>query len=115
MGSRAAEQRRGSLPVAGDLPGTGPGRHGLTRAEIGAIVAAQRGACGVCGRPLPPVPHIDHDHAAAARHPHPVSRGCRDCVRGALCRDCNLVLGHARDDAAVLRAAVRWLEERRVR
>ena len=112
--SRRAEQRRGSIPPAGTRP-HGPGRHGLTEGQIAAIVRAQAGACAICGRPLPPVPLIDHDHAAARRHGHPAARGCQYCVRGALCNDCNLVLGYARDSVTTLRAAVRYLEERAVR
>lgn len=108
---RRAAQRRGSLPPAGDVAG-GPGRHGLTAAEIGHLRRAQGGACAVCGRPLPLVPNVDHDHRRAALHPHRTDRGCRYCVRGLTCRDCNLMLGNARDDPRVLRAGADYLEAR---
>lgn len=107
--SRRAEQRRGSLPVAGDVSG-GPGRHGLSTKQIESMRHAQGGACAICHRPLPPVPFVDHDHALAALHPHRVDRGCRDCVRALLCNGCNLMIGHAGDDPKILRTAVVYLE-----
>ena len=41
---------------------------------------------------------IDHDHKT-------------DRVRGMLCNNCNLVLGHAMDDVTILNSAIRYLEE----
>lgn len=108
MASRRAAQRRGSIPLAGSVSG-GPTRHGLTTGQIEAMRRAQGGGCAVCGRPLPLSPIVDHDHAEAARHPHPASRGCPRCVRGLLCNDCNLLLGHARDLVSVLEAAIAYL------
>lgn len=110
--SRRSEQRRGSIPPAGSAPG-GPGRQGLTQKQVQAAVHAQHGACAVCGRPLPAVPVIDHDHRKAATHPHPVSRGCQYCFRGVLCGQCNLMLGNARDDPETLRAGAVYVELRR--
>jgi hypothetical protein len=104
-------QRRGSIPLAGDARNPdGPGRHGLPAKMISAMRHRQGGLCPICLRELPRVPFVDHDHRAAASHPHPVTRGCPACVRGLLCNGCNLILGHAGDDPAVLRRAVAYLE-----
>lgn len=42
--------------------------------------------------------HIDHDHDTGV-------------VRGLLCNLCNLLLGHARDQQDVLRAAIEYLDD----
>ena len=65
--------------------------HGLTPGEQAALVAAQGGACAICGR-LGERLQIDHDH----RH-CPGRTGCRHCVRGALCPRCNTALGRIGD------------------
>ena len=65
--------------------------HGLTPAEVDALIALQGGACAICGRAAERL-QIDHDH----RH-CPGSQGCRHCVRGALCGRCNTGLGRFGD------------------
>ena len=48
--------------------------------------------CGICGRDLHErTPDVDHDHACD--HPGKGSASCRACVRGLLCRSCNLRVG----------------------
>jgi hypothetical protein len=65
--------------------------HGLTPAEIDALIDFQDGRCGVCGRASQRL-EIDHDH----RH-CPGPTGCRACVRGLLCPACNGALGKLGD------------------
>jgi hypothetical protein len=81
----------------------GPGRrHGITRNECDALLASQYGKCAICGTTL--VPNnvtrngtcIDHDHVTGK-------------VRGLLCNNCNVALGHARDDPALLLKMVTYL------
>lgn len=65
------------------------------------MVAAQNGVCAICGngetskrqRSL----SVDHDHETGA-------------VRGLLCNRCNPMLGYARDDIAILQAAISYLQ-----
>lgn len=76
--------------VLGPWDSRAPGRrtaHGLSPAEVDALVALQGGRCAVCGRSGQRL-EIDHDH----RH-CPGKTGCRQCVRGALCGKCNSALG----------------------
>jgi hypothetical protein len=61
--------------------------HGLTSDERDALVRLQGGKCAICRRPDPRL-QVDHDH----RH-CPGPTGCRQCVRGMLCRSCNSGLG----------------------
>lgn len=61
-----------------------------------AILEAQGGGCGWCGRKPRKGGRrlaVDHDHACCAG---PVS--CGKCVRGALCWSCNKSLQHLGDD-----------------
>lgn len=67
-------------------------KYGLTPAEADAILA---GTCAICGSRDDLC--IDHDHANGR-------------VRAALCRRCNLGIGHLDDDPARLRAAADYLE-----
>lgn len=87
-------------------------RHGLTPAELSALLAGQGGTCAICHSPNPGAPSwpVDHDHAH-----HPGTYGCRLCVRGMLCQPCNFLLANARDSPATLRAAAEYLERARAR
>ena len=52
--------------------------------------------CLICGLESQKL-YIDHDHVT-------------DKIRGLLCRDCNLMLGHAQDNPDILREAANYLE-----
>lgn len=80
-------------------------RYGISVEELTALLESQNGACAICATDLcldfsGKVSFVvDHSHTTGA-------------VRGILCNSCNIVLGHARDDVAVLRRAIQYLEER---
>jgi hypothetical protein len=77
--------------------------YGLTEGMYAAMLAAQGGKCGVCGK-LPSGKSrygklcVDHDHKAGR-------------VRGLLCRSCNLGIGLLQDSMDVLRAASAYLDK----
>lgn len=74
--------------------------YGLTPDQFAAMLADQDGRCAICGADSPGGKggwHVDHCHD-------------RGHVRGLLCNGCNLMLGHAQDDPARLRAAAEYLE-----
>lgn len=82
--------------------------YNITLAERDEILAAQGGACAICRTTEPEGQggwHVDHDHRCC-----PGSRSCGKCIRGLLCSRCNPMIGMARDDRDVLRAAVEYLE-----
>lgn len=86
-------------------------RYGLTLAQYEALLAAQGGACAIC-RSLTPGKrswHIDHDHECCPGTMH----SCGRCVRGLLCHNCNLMLGHAGDSAELLLSAVEYVKSAR--
>jgi hypothetical protein len=73
-------------------------RYGLTEPKYDALIQKQDGRCAGCGDQRKRNEwHVDHDHACC-----PGERTCGKCVRGLLCRDCNLALGQARDSIARL-------------
>lgn len=68
---------------------------GLTPEGYAAMLNAQGGVCGACGKPETGrnqhgVVHlaVDHDHAC-----HPSGQACTACHRGLLCLRCNRALG----------------------
>lgn len=81
--------------------------HGITVEEFEAKMVAQDGKCMICGQPPKPGGkgssanlHADHDHLTLAR-------------RDLLCINCNVGIGHFRDDPALMRAAAEYIERHR--
>lgn len=74
-------------------------KYGITLEEYESMVEAQNGKCLICH--FPPLEGdrlvVDHDHKTKK-------------IRGLLCRNCNLVLGHASDNTKILLAAIAYLE-----
>jgi mannose-6-phosphate isomerase-like protein (cupin superfamily) len=80
-------------------------KYGVTPSDIQEIMQKQGYCCAVCGHPLIETfeqfnnkPHIDHDHRTGK-------------VRGALCYRCNMLLGYAKDNSCILKAASAYLEK----
>lgn len=81
--------------------------YGLSGEQYGAMVAEQKGLCGVCGQPETAmvndemkVLHVDHCHATGR-------------IRELLCGSCNGMLGLAKDSPETLRAAADYIEKHR--
>ena len=60
------------------------------------MLAVQGHRCAICGE-KPETLTVDHDHVTGA-------------VRALLCPPCNQAIGHAKDDPAIFRAAIAYLE-----
>jgi hypothetical protein len=75
-------------------------KFGITLEQFDAMFSAQGNLCAICRTDSPG--HngwcVDHCHATQK-------------VRGVLCRHCNLLLGYARDDIAVLAASAAYLHK----
>lgn len=75
-------------------------KYGVTLADYEAMLAKQNGRCAICCAPEAEqrngVFHVDHCHATGR-------------VRGLLCRGCNHVLGHVKDDPETLQRAIAYL------
>ncbi len=82
---------------------------GLPKGQYAAMLAAQGGACALCGERAsgtaksgkPIALHVDHDHATGR-------------IRGLLCGKCNRAIGYLRDDPALIRKAALYVEAHRV-
>jgi len=75
-------------------------RYGISVQELESLTAQQQGRCALCGD-LPKFGkrlHVDHCHETGR-------------VRGLLCLQCNAGLGQLRDDPALLRKAITYLEQ----
>jgi hypothetical protein len=74
--------------------------YGLKPADYDAMLAAQGGACAICGEPGKTWAdrnlNVDHDHET-------------NKVRGLLCGRCNCMLGYARDRTDVLERGAAYL------
>lgn len=74
--------------------------YGITHDQFLALLETQDGLCAICGngetskdgRQL----SVDHNHETGA-------------IRGLLCNRCNPMIGYARDNVAVLQAAIAYL------
>lgn len=86
-------------------------KFGLTIDSFAALLESQGGRCGICPTDDPGgrhgTWHVDHDRRCCPR-----SGSCGRCVRGLLCQNCNLMIGHAKDDQARLRAGADYLDKR---
>lgn len=73
-------------------------RYGLTPEQYWALYEAQGGACYICQRATGKVRRlaVDHDHVTGY-------------VRGLLCKPCNSILAHLRDDWHAAQRVVAYL------
>jgi hypothetical protein len=87
--------------------------YGITVTDYAELLAKQGFTCAICQRATGKTRRlaVDHDHAQAVDDGHDETTGCPKCVRGLLCKPCNRLLGHVRDDPETLRRAARYLEE----
>ena len=85
------------------------GRYKLTLEQYSEMLAKQDDACAICGdketgrnQHGPIALSVDHDHGTGQ-------------VRGLLCRRCNMLLGAARDNCAILDRAANYIVNHYVR
>lgn len=81
-------------------------RHNISLIEYNQLLLVHNGKCHICKIKTAEV--IDHDHTCCSVG----SWSCGKCVRGLLCRDCNFMLGNARDSLDTLASAVLYLSTR---
>lgn len=74
-------------------------KYGLTQEQYDQLLASQDGRCPGCGTDEPGAKGWCIDHCHKGGH-----------VRALMCFRCNLVVGQAGEDPAILRALADWLE-----
>lgn len=74
-------------------------KYGITLEQYDDMLYLQRGRCAICLQPFASskLTHVDHNHKTGQ-------------VRGLLCYNCNLMLGHALEERGTLLAAIRYLD-----
>ena len=94
---RAAVARRNWLKVT----------YSITPEIYDSVFERQGNGCAICGRVKDFAKHlvVDHDHSCC-----PGSKSCGQCIRGILCRMCNVSLGHFGDNMEGVLRAVKYLE-----
>lgn len=97
------------LCISRDARARSLSQYGLTLGDYDALLAAQGGVCAVCEKECSRGTNlsVDHDHDCC-----PGTKSCGKCVRGLLCRSCNVAIGNLLDDPNLLRAAASYLEAR---
>jgi len=82
-------------------------KHKFERDEA-LVTLREQGGCKICNISLPEEGgkwYLDHDHECC-----PSNTSCEKCRRGILCRDCNLMLGFAKDNIETLKKSIEYLE-----
>lgn len=73
--------------------------------SVAELLVKQDSRCGLCDAKLDVHVHVDHDHRCCPR-----LKSCGRCIRGLLCRACNIGLGHFKDDPELLLRAAAYVE-----
>lgn len=76
-------------------------RYGITLQIYDVLLAAQGGRCAICRRKRRPNEarfYVDHNHETKR-------------IRGILCHNCNVLLGHANENILILRNAIEYVNK----
>lgn len=76
-------------------------KYNLTLEEYNNILLKQNNLCVICLNKFTDIPRskaVDHNHKTGK-------------VRGILCSNCNILLGHCNDNVTILQNAIKYLEE----
>lgn len=82
-------------------------KFGISALDFEKLVELQNNKCAICGNP-----ETANDknkktvRALAVDHCHNSNK-----VRGLLCTNCNILLGHSKDDISILKKAIKYLED----
>lgn len=82
--------------------------YNITQEQYEQLSASQDGKCAICSKTPKETGSalcVDHDHRCC-----PNNRSCGKCVRGLLCRTCNLALGLLGDDSYYLKKATNYIQ-----
>ena len=84
-------------------------KHGITKEQFQEMVERQGDCCAICEKPGTwETLVVDHDHSCCNSQ-----FSCGKCVRGALCRTCNTVLGLLKEDESIVMSALSYIKNTR--
>lgn len=78
-------------------------RHNITKQRYEEMVSLYDGKCHACQDDVGT--SIDHDHSCC-----PGSFSCGQCVRGVLCRNCNIALGILKDNKDTMLKLINYIK-----
>lgn len=81
-------------------------KYRLRKVDYEYMLTAQHNKCAVCKIEFTEVPVVDHDHNCC-----PSAKSCGKCVRGLLCKRCNLIVGIVESSEDLLLPAQKYIEE----
>jgi hypothetical protein len=76
-------------------------KYGISLESYTKMLENQQGCCSICK-----TPQVNLKITLAVDHCHSTGK-----VRGLLCRNCNLMIGFAKDNKELLSSAIRYLEK----
>lgn len=79
-------------------------RYNLAVSDVETMKAKQHNCCAICGTHAEDIVHKTFSETLVIDHCHSTGK-----VRGLLCPTCNSMLGHAKDDLAILKKAIDYL------
>jgi hypothetical protein len=79
--------------------------YGITRAEWEWLYSLTEGRCTLCDEDDPVNFAVDHDHSCCGN-----TRACKKCIRGMLCRNCNMMIGKVEQKPALRQRFVDYLD-----
>lgn len=78
-------------------------RHNITKEKYEELLSLYDGKCHACQNNIGN--NIDHDHDCCSG-----GFSCGNCVRGILCRDCNLALGILKDNVETMLKLISYIK-----
>jgi hypothetical protein len=81
--------------------------YNLTENDYQDMLKEQNYSCAICGvhqDTLDVRMNVDHDHSCC-----PGKYTCGNCIRGLLCRTCNMALGGFKDSENILKSALQYI------
>ncbi len=74
--------------------------YGITLADYEEFLRKQNGACAICKNTYDYTLHVDHNHTTGE-------------IRGLLCHNCNMAIGHLQDSSELARATALYIDTTR--
>ena len=83
-------------------------KYNITEEYYQELLKEQNYCCAICGthqESLSVRLNVDHDHSCCLGN-----FSCGNCIRGLLCRSCNMALGGFKDNENILKSALQYIK-----